>query len=318
MNTLIKEVDSVEITTLQDNYIDLIAHDNTAVIQRAIPLTPELEINNSVLAEHGFSALVTLTANNRSRRLVFDFGFSKHGAAFNVEALNLDLSGVEALVLSHGHPDHIGGLKAICDKIGRSGIELFVHPAAFRQGRCQKITEEFSVRFPSFTRQQVQNAGATVVESDKHRVLLDGLALFLGEIPRQTPFEKVGSGFRYDDGGRDKPDLLEDDTALAFLLKGKGLVILTGCAHSGIINTIHHAQKVTGVDQVYVVMGGYHLSGADIEQVVSPTVQALRDLLPQYVAPTHCTGRAAADCVQKAMPYQFLLNMSGTRMTFLS
>jgi len=315
---MIKEVDRVEITTLQDNYVDLLAHDNSAVVERAISLTPDMEINNSVLAEHGFSALVRLTASNRNRSLLFDFGFSKHGAAFNAEALNLDLSGVEALALSHGHPDHIGGLKGICDKIGRTGIELFVHPAAFRRGRRQKITDELSLRFPAFTRQQVQNAGATVVASDKPHPLLDGLALFLGEIPRLTAFERVGAGFRYDNQGCDEPDLLEDDTALAFHLKGNGLVILTGCAHSGIINTVRHAQKVTGVDKVYVVMGGYHLSGAGIEEVVLPTAQALRDLLPQYVVPTHCTGRAAADFIKKTMPYQFLLNMSGTRMTFSS
>lgn len=316
MNTLIKEVDSVEITTIQDNYIDLLAHDNTAVIQRAIPLTPDLEINNSVLAEHGFCALVTLTAGTQSRSLLFDFGFSKHGAVFNADALNLDLTKVEALVLSHGHPDHTGGLKSLCERIARPGIEFLAHPAVFRQGRYQKITEELKVRFPPFTRQQVQNAGATVVESDKPRALLDGLALFLGEIPRQTDFERVGPGFRYNNEGRDEPDLLEDDTGLAFHIRGRGLVILTGCAHSGIINTVRHAQKVTGGNKVYAVMGGYHLSGAYFEAVILPTAQALKDLLPQYIVPTHCTGKSAADYLQKAMPYQFLLNMSGTRMTF--
>jgi 7,8-dihydropterin-6-yl-methyl-4-(beta-D-ribofuranosyl)aminobenzene 5'-phosphate synthase len=318
MSNLIKEIDSVEITTLQDNYIDLLAHDNTAVVQRAIPLTPALEINNSILAEHGFSSLVTITSGNRSRSLIFDFGFSAHGAAFNAEALSLDLTCVETLALSHGHPDHTGGFKAICDKIGRAGIELTAHPAAFRPGRCQKIAEDFKVYFPAFTHEDVQRAGAKVVESKEPRALLDGLALFLGEIPRKTCFERVPPNFYYQKDGRDAPDLLEDDTALSFHLKGRGLVILTGCAHSGIINTVRYAQKVTGVDKVYAIMGGYHLSGADLDEVILPTAQALRDLLPQYVVPTHCTGRAAADYIQKIMPYQFLLNMSGTRMTFSS
>ena len=211
---------------------------------------------------------------------------------------------------------HTGGLRNICNKIQRTGLEFVAHPAAFRPGRCQKITEDFKIHFPEFTRQQVQRAGATVVESESPRELLDGLALFLGEIPRQTAFEKVAPFFCYEEDGQDKPDLLEDDTALVFNVRSKGLVVLTGCAHAGIINTVKYAQKITGVNDIFAVMGGYHLSGADLDSVVAPTAEALLEVNPQYVVPTHCTGRVAANYIQKQMPEQFLLNMSGTRMTF--
>jgi 7,8-dihydropterin-6-yl-methyl-4-(beta-D-ribofuranosyl)aminobenzene 5'-phosphate synthase len=313
-----QEIDSVEITTLQDNYIDLITRDESAVIQRAVPLTPALEINNSVLAEHGFASLVTVYTGGGGRCLLFDFGFSAHGAAFNADALSLDLSNVEALVLSHGHPDHTGGFRNISKKLKRSGLEFVAHPAAFRSNRCQKITQDFKISFPAFTRENVRRAGAIFVESEGPRELLDGMALFLGEIPRLTAFEKVGTTFCYEDNGQDRLDLIEDDTALVFNVKGKGLVVLTGCCHSGIINTVKYAQKVTGVNEIFAAMGGFHLSGADSDLVVAPTATALLELNPRYVVPAHCTGRAASDYIRDKMPDRFLLNMSGTRLTFSS
>lgn len=103
-----KEVDKVEVLTLQDNYVDGAAFDSSEIVQRAIPIKDQ-EIKNSSLAEHGFSALVTVTTHGRARNILFDFGFSEHGAAYNADALEVDLSAVEAMVLSHGHMDHFGG-----------------------------------------------------------------------------------------------------------------------------------------------------------------------------------------------------------------
>ena len=120
----------------------------------------------------------------------------------------------------------------------------------------------------------------------------------------------------YDDDGEEKWDPIEDDTAIVANVKGKGLVILSGCAHAGIINTVRYAQEVTGVDSVHVVMGGFHLTGADFEPVIEPTVEALKILDPKYVVPTHCTGRKAIMLIEKEMPDKFLLNMSGTKMVF--
>jgi 7,8-dihydropterin-6-yl-methyl-4-(beta-D-ribofuranosyl)aminobenzene 5'-phosphate synthase len=311
----LKEIDKVEITTLQDNYIDLLASDGSEVVQRAIPLKG-MEVRNSILAEHGFSALVTVTSDGSRRDMMFDFGFSAQGAAFNADALNLDLSSVEVVALSHGHLDHTGGFAALLEKIGRKEIELYLHPAAFKAPRYLKISDELKLRFPAFTREQVDRAGVRAVETIEPHPLLGGSVLFLGEIPRQTPFEKVPPNFCCEKDGQEKPDPIEDDTALAFNVRGKGLVVLSGCAHSGIINTVKHAQRVSEVNPVFAVMGGYHLTGADLDAVIAPTADALRELNPQYIVPTHCTGRIAADYMQKQMPDRFLLNMSGTKMTF--
>ena len=127
MSATIHQTDRVEILTLQDNYIDLTSQDNSAVVQRAMPLKG-LEVRNSILAEHGFSALVTAVEEETPHTLLFDFGFSEHGAAFNAEALGVDMTAVEAMALSHGHLDHVGGMAQLVEKIGKTGLPMVVHP----------------------------------------------------------------------------------------------------------------------------------------------------------------------------------------------
>ena len=180
------EADKVEILTLQDNYVDMVSGDSTQVVRRAMPLKG-VEVKNSILAEHGFSALIIVHKDGVPRTLLFDFGFSEHGAAFNAEALNVDLSKVEVMALSHGHLDHVGGLEKLAGMTGKKGIDLLVHPAAFRQPRFLKIAENFNAYFPPFTKEKAEEAGVNVVETAEPHPVLDGLAVFLGQIPQDTP-----------------------------------------------------------------------------------------------------------------------------------
>jgi len=315
MGFQLKEADRVEILTLQDNYIDALAMDGTQTVQRAVPVK-DGEVRNSILAEHGFSALVTVTAGGRRRTALFDFGFSDHGAATNAETLQADLGEVEAMVLSHGHMDHFGGVERLAARAGGRPVELFLHPAAFRKGRYLKITEELKIGLPALGREKLEESGASIVETREARPLLDRALLFLGEIPRKTPFERGFPRMFYLEDGQEKWDPIEDDTAVVAHLAGKGLVVLSGCAHSGIVNTVRYAREVTGVEPVHVVMGGFHLTGPDFETVIRPTLDALRALRPDYVIPTHCTGRKAILEIEREMPEEFLLNMSGTKMVF--
>lgn len=315
MTISVNEADKVEILTLQDNYIDLVSGDSTEMLKRALPVKGS-EIKNSILAEHGFSALVTIYAGQKAHRILFDFGFSEHGAAFNVDALGADLKEVETLVLSHGHIDHLGGLKRLVEKVGRKGIELVVHPAAFRHPRYIKYSEKVRINFPPFTREAVQDLGVVLQEKKKPHPLSDGFLLFLGEIPRTTDFEQGMPNAFYEDQGEPKHDPIEDDSAIVANVKGKGLVILSGCAHSGIINTIRYAQEVTGIEKVYVVMGGFHLTGPDYAPIIKITTDALKKIGPRYVVPTHCTGRNAVMHIETEMGREFLLNMVGTKLTF--
>lgn len=315
MSIVINEVDKVEILTLQDNYIDLISRDNSEVVLRALPVK-DMEVKNSILAEHGFSSVVTITKGDKARSILFDFGFSSHGASSNADTLGVDLSSIEAAALSHGHLDHVGGLAELIKKIGRKEIELVVHPDAFREGRFMKNAEGLKVKFPSFTREDIKKLGIKLVETEESYPLLDGDIFFLGGIPRATNFERGNPNLFYLKNGVEKWDDLADDTAIVSNLKGKGLVVLTGCAHSGIINTIQYAKEISNIQKVFIVMGGFHLSGPEMEPVIEATVQALKEVDPTYIIPTHCTGRNATNRIEKEMPDRFLLNMSGTKLTF--
>ncbi|MGD9367786.1 MAG: MBL fold metallo-hydrolase [Desulfobacteraceae bacterium] len=311
----LKAIDRVEILTLQDNYIDLLAQDSNEVVQRAMPLKGD-EIKNSLLAEHGLSILITINQADAARTLLFDFGFSEHGAAFNAEALDVDLTIVEALALSHGHLDHMGGMKKLVEKIGKSTIPLVLHPQVFRNPRFLKARNGVKAYFPPFTMEDIEASGVTPVETTQPYPMLDGAAIFLGQIPRVTAFEQGAPNLFYEEEGIEKQDLIEDDTAVVFNLKDKGLVIISGCAHSGIVNTVTHAIDVTGIERVWAIMGGFHLSGADVDSVIQPTVDALKQLNPRYIIPTHCTGRQAVMEIEKQMPECFIMNMAGTKLTF--
>ncbi|WP_319408516.1 MBL fold metallo-hydrolase [uncultured Desulfosarcina sp.] len=311
----VKAVDRVEILTLQDNIIDMVAQDNSAVVQRAMPLVG-LEVKKSILAEHGFSSLITVTVGDTSRSMLFDFGFSEHGAAFNADALGADLTRVEEMALSHGHLDHVGGISALVEKTGKKDIPLVLHPKAFRNPRFLKISDEFKIYFPAFTRSKAAAAGAAVVDTDKPYAMLDHAAAFLGEIPRITDFEQGAPNLFCEIDGEEQPDPFDDDSAIIFNVRDKGLVVVSGCAHSGIVNTVAHARKISGIQKVMAIMGGFHLAGLDEEKVVKPTIDALKAFNPTYIIPTHCTGRMAVQRIEKEMPSSFLLNMSGTRLTF--
>jgi 7,8-dihydropterin-6-yl-methyl-4-(beta-D-ribofuranosyl)aminobenzene 5'-phosphate synthase len=308
-------VDQCEILTLQDNYIEITAGDNSDIIHRAAAVK-EGSIRTSILAEHGYCAVVKTTKDDRTHTLLFDFGFSEEGAAANARALGADMKEVEAAALSHGHSDHTGGIGKLGAMIAKKEVPLVLHPAAFKSPRYIKIGDQLKIYFPKLTREGLEQAGFKVVESKTPVPLLEDEVLFLGEIPRRTDFEKGMAVAHFEENGVEKWDPIEDDTSVVMNLKGKGLVILSGCAHSGIVNTVRQAIDVTGIDQIHAVMGGFHLSGPAFEPIIGRTTEELKKFNLTYVVPTHCTGRKAVMHMEKEMPNEFLLNMSGTKLTF--
>lgn len=311
----INEVDKVEILTLVDNYIDLASDDNSDIVSRGTPIK-DMQLKNSILADHGFSALIRCTTKEKTRTMIFDFGFSTDVATRNADALDVDLTEVEAAALSHGHIDHFGGLNDLATKIGKRGLEFVAHPAVFRSNRYLVPLPNLKIGAPTLERGKIEEAGFRIVETKEPFSLLDGDVLFLGEVPRRTSFEKGMPMAFYEENGKEMWDPTEDDTGLVMLIRGKGLAILSGCAHSGIINTVKYARELMGINKVHLVMGGFHLTGSAFESIIDDTVEAMKKIGPNYIIPAHCTGRKAVLAFEKAMPDQFILNMSGTKLTF--
>lgn len=311
MDVILNEIDQIEILALQDNYIDLLAQDSNDIITRALPVKDN-EVKTSIIAEHGFSSIVKTTSDGQSRSAIFDFGFSKDGAAINAKAMGVDLSEIEQTAISHGHLDHVGGMGELMKMVGKKDMDLIMHPAAFRDPRYLKVSDDTQYRFLPFRRKDVEDANLTIVEAPEPYSMLHGNLIFLGGIPRLTDYEKGAPNLYYGDDGQIIQDDFVDDTSLVANLKGKGLVIISGCAHSGIINTVKYAQKITGVKKVHAVYGGFHLSGKGMEQVIEKTTSALQEINPEYIIPVHCTGRAAVSNIEKRMPEKLIINMAGT------
>ena len=311
----LNELNKVEILTLEDNYIDRLSGDDSSIVTRA---KAGKDLTCSVLAEFGFSTLVDTTLNDKTKTMVFDFGLSRDIVARNADTLNIDLTRVEAVSLSHGHIDHVGGLTEVVKKIGKKGLELVVHPSAFRTNRFRLLPTGVKIKMPPLDKKKVKNAGLQIIETKEPYILLGGNVLFLGEIPKKTSFEKGMRDAYYEENGNEIHDNLEDDTSLVMNVKGKGLVIVTGCAHAGIINTVEYAREVTGINKIHAIFGGFHLTGPAFEHIIDVTVKSIKKIKPDYIIPTHCTGMKAINAFQKAMPDQFILNMSGTKLTFVS
>jgi 7,8-dihydropterin-6-yl-methyl-4-(beta-D-ribofuranosyl)aminobenzene 5'-phosphate synthase len=309
------EVDKLEILTLQDNYVDMVSMDSNQIVQRPMPIQGN-EIKTSILAEHGFASVVSVTREGRTRSMIFDFGFSEKGAADNAEKLRVDLGNIEVLALSHGHLDHTGGMRELVRRTGKEQLQLVLHPMAFKGPRFLKIPGGLKFYFPHFKRAVPEGMGLSVCETSEPRLLLGGDVVFLGEIPRKTEFERGMPMAFFEENGVEKWDPIEDDTALVANVKGKGLVVLSGCAHSGIVNTVLYARELCGLEKVHAVMGGFHLTGPAFAETIAPTLEAFKKISPDYIIPTHCTGHTAIRRFEDEMPRQFLLNMSGTKMVF--
>jgi len=312
MSTMpLKEVDKVEILTLLDNTIDLLLAGSDKV--KRLPMTPDALTRESVKAEHGFAALVTVTKDNTSESLLFDAGLSKHGLTHNMDVLEVNPKEFHTIVLSHGHADHTQGLMGLVERLGTRKMPLLLHPDAFLE-RKVIFPDGHEINLPPPDRRILSQDGIDFIEERGPSYLLGNLVLVTGQVHRTTAFE---TGFPLHhaliDSTWQKDPSIHDDQAIVVNVKNKGLVVLTGCGHAGAINTIRQAQELTGVQKVHAVIGGFHLSGPLFEPIISPTVAALKELNPELVVPAHCTGWKAVHAIARELPQAFVQNSVGTR-----
>jgi 7,8-dihydropterin-6-yl-methyl-4-(beta-D-ribofuranosyl)aminobenzene 5'-phosphate synthase len=317
-------VDELTITTLVDNSYDALMGDvgparRVGMGQVPAVAAPQFEggrASPGLIAEHGFSALVTARRGNRMHTVLFDTGISPDGMATNFERIGLDASAIEAVVLSHGHADHDGGFPGLARLRGRSGLPLAVHPLVFSRRRFA-LPGAATMELPTLSRSALEAEGFEVIERRQPSLLLDGSVLITGEVDRTTEFER---GMPYHEawrGGRWEPDpLILDEQALVVHVRGCGLVVLTGCGHAGAVNIARHAMRLTGVDRLHALLGGFHLTGKVFEPIIEPTVDAFREMGPDVIVPAHCTGWKAQHRLAAALPDAFVPNAVGTSFTF--
>ena len=308
-------VDRVIITTLIDNYVDVFIP-GTKNVERWGP--PELVQGATVsyattpplIAEHGLSLLIETFREDQKQTYLFDAGFTKDGVPHNIEKLGVDLNKISSIVISHGHPDHTGALAEIL-KTAEKKIPVITHPSAFLK-RYLVFPDGTRVLSNTFTEKALDDAGAEVLLSGDLAILGPGVVA-TGEIDMVNDFEQHFPLAYYEQNGEMEKDFFPDEKSLMINLKDKGLIVLSGCGHRGIINTVEYAKRATGIEQVHAVIGGFHLTGTTPMEKIERTVEEMKRIEPDFIIPTHCTGWKAMNRFADEMSDNFLLNAVGTR-----
>jgi 7,8-dihydropterin-6-yl-methyl-4-(beta-D-ribofuranosyl)aminobenzene 5'-phosphate synthase len=295
----LKELKSVKITTLADNCV----------------------YESGFVSQWGLSFLIEAEDHRgRIRKIIFDTGAIKESLLYNIRRLKIDLSNLEYIVLSHGHSDHTAATVELL-KMAKSEVRVITHPHVFLPkfaiGKDGKRVEGGPPKGQRLG--AIRKAGGRLIQTTKPFELFPG-AYATGEIPRVTDFERISPPVSDATAkrltvveGKTVPDLLLDDQGLLMNVKRLGLVVITGCSHAGVVNTLLHAQRVSRSKNIYGAIGGFHLVQRD-DSYIQKTVRQLRNLRLQLISPSHCTGFKASCALYHAFPEAFVLNFSGRTM----
>lgn len=268
----------VKITILMDNHAD-----------------------DGLMAEHGLS--LWIEADDKS--ILFDTGLTDAWSD-NARALGIDKASADIIALSHGHCDHTGGLPAIY----RNGkpVQFYAHPAVVKPRYSIHGNTAMAIHMPRESMRVLDKFPGDHVHWVYSPVELTRHIGLTGPIPRDTDYEDTGGPFYLDETGT-RQDLIDDDLSL-WIKTEKGLVICTGCCHSGLVNTINHIRRVTGENRIRAIIGGLHLIAASPERL-KQTVKALDSSGIHHLIPLHCTGEMATQYLQDALGDRVTPGMAG-------
>jgi 7,8-dihydropterin-6-yl-methyl-4-(beta-D-ribofuranosyl)aminobenzene 5'-phosphate synthase len=337
-------VDRIVIQEVTDGYHDLFLR-GTEVAGLSVQRTgmPGAPQGKTLKSEWGLALHIESQKGDEKRRYLLDFGFTPEVYANNLDLLKIDVAAVDALILSHGHFDHYGGLQGFLEAQRgrlRKGLRLYT---GGEDNFCHRMSRNADASFADFgtdhgilDRRKLRALGVEPVLSEDP-VIVEGHAFTTGAVPR-TSIEKVlpntwvevglkdGAGcdanaymnhhFTSDElAGKPQPDQHWHEHATCFRLGDRGLVVITSCGHAGIINTLRRAQEVTGTQKVYALLGGFHLAPAPADYL-QQVMDELKTFDIAHVMPMHCSGQNFVDLAKKGIPEKLVLCGTGSRFTF--
>jgi 7,8-dihydropterin-6-yl-methyl-4-(beta-D-ribofuranosyl)aminobenzene 5'-phosphate synthase len=316
----LEPVDSLVIITLMDNVTDVFMPDQGPARRPPLgrgPTRPSGVMDGgttpeALVAEHGFSALVIITKDGREHRILFDTGTSPDGMVENMRRLELDPQSIETIVCSHGHFDHTTGIDGLIRAVGRPNMPLLIHPHFWRRRRVV-LPGRDPIELPTTSKRALSGAGFEIIEEGQPSFLFERSVLITGEVPRVTGYEPGFPPQQAWLGGGWEPDpLVLDDQALIVNVAGKGIVVLTGCGHAGVVNMTRYALKLTASERLCAIVGGFHLNGPIFEPLIPRVLDDLAALSPDWLVPAHCTGWRAQHAMAARFGEAFVPNTVGT------
>ena len=307
----IEEAEKLVITVITDNYTDAL-RPHYKIARRHEGTKSPMDI--ILHAEHGLAYHIETVVNAESHSFLFDFGTDFQGIKRNIELLKIDLKRIEALILSHDHFDHQAAMiELLKDKKGDILKDIpFYIGEQFFAGSYMRASSDNVVSLLALKREDIEELDLVKIIEIKLPTQVVPGAYLIGKINQVTDYEKIPPVFLTKRGDQLVQDDFIGEQAIVLNAKGKGLVVLSACAHRGIVNTIRQAQKITGIEKVHAVLGGFHLTGAKPE-LIQRTISDIKAINPDYIVPFHCTGFEAITAFAREMPDQFILNTSGTR-----
>ena len=338
----IPTTDRLVLTNLVDNIYDVFAKGgkigNLTITRNTLPHPYGSEV--SLLSEHGLAYHLQSFRGDEEKQILLDFAFTPRTLTNNYQGLRVDPAKADALIISHGHVDHYGGLLDVARSLQGRAIPGLTLYAGGRDTFCHRWVVQpdgKKLDYGELKQDELEGRGLSVVLAEEPTTVA-GHAITSGHIPRITEFEMSPPAARLEAGATGsaceasshfppgtvkieaKPgDLVKDifwgEHATAYNVKGRGLVVISSCGHAGIINSVRQIQKSTGIEKVHAVVGGWHLAPYP-DEIIAKTVEALKEINPDYLIPLHCTGFRTMMAVQQEMPQKLIMPSTGTSVVF--